>query len=209
MIQGSYYQHFLDSLDACMRAVEATDSDGTRLDIEDAFQRLCDMSRHVAETGRKQYLCGNGASSAFANHMALDWTKNGGVPTHSFSDSALLTAMGNDLGYEEAFSAPLGWYAKPGDQLIAISSSGNSVNIVNTIEVARSKGMSVATLTGLKPDNACRQRGDVNLYIPAKTYGMVECAHQVLLHVWLDRFMGITEWEREGFQNMNREQFKL
>jgi len=131
------------------------------------------------------------------------------VPTHAFSNSALLTAMGNDLGFEEAFAAPLSWYAQSGDLLVTISSSGNSANIIKTIETARSKGMSVVTLSGLKPDNKSRQLGDLNFYIPAKTYGIVECAHQVLLHLWLDKFMGVTEWEREGFQNMNKEAFNL
>jgi D-sedoheptulose 7-phosphate isomerase len=117
--------------------------------------------------------------------------------------------MGNDLGYEEAFSAPLSWYASSGDRLVTISSSGNSPNILKTIEVARAKGMSVITFSGLKPDNASRKLGDLNFYIPAKTYGIVECAHQVLLHVWLDMFMGVKEWEKTEEQNMRKEEFKL
>ncbi len=203
----SYYQNYVLSMDCALRGLEITDLKGEPLTHEEGIERLCAMTRKVAEGGRKQYLCGNGASAAFANHMALDWTKNGGIPTHSFSDSALLTAMGNDLGYEEVFSAPLSWYAKPGDQLVAISSSGNSPNIVRTIAVAREKGMGVITFTGLKPDNTCRALGDLNLYIPAKTYGVVECAHQILLHVWLDKYMGIREWEREAAQNMRKDEY--
>ena len=51
--------------------------------------------------------------------------------------------------------------------------------------------------------------GDLNFYIPAKTYGIVECAHQVLLHVWLDKYMGIVEWDRESYQNMHKDAFSL
>jgi D-sedoheptulose 7-phosphate isomerase len=201
----SYYQSYVSSMDCALRCLKITDITGKSLSHDEGFDQLCTMTRKVGDNGRKQYLCGNGASAAFANHMALDWTKNGGIPTHSFSDSALLTATGNDLGYEEVFSAPLSWYAKPGDQLVAISSSGNSPNIVRTIRVAREKEMGVITFTGLKPDNACRALGDLNLYIPAKTYGIVECAHQILLHVWLDQYMGICEWEREAAQNMRKD----
>jgi len=77
------------------------------------------------------------------------------------------------------------------------------------IETAREKGLSVITLSGLKPDNASRKLGDLNLYIPAKTYGVVECAHQILLHVWLDQFMDIREWDRESTQNMRKDEFTL
>jgi D-sedoheptulose 7-phosphate isomerase len=209
MTNSNYYQNYLMAHDTALKNLEISDRSGTRVDHEEGFNHLCKISETIRASGRMKYLSGNGASAAFANHMALDWTKNGGVPTHSFSDSALLTALGNDLGYEEAFAAPLKWYAMTGDLLVTISSSGNSLNIIRSIEVARAKGMAVVTLSGLKPDNSSRQMGDINLYIPAKTYGIVECAHQVLLHVWLDKFMGITEWEREGFQNMNNKAFSL
>lgn len=205
----NYYNNYLNAHDTALKGLEITDLEGATLEQDAGFDKLCEISAQIRDADRKKYLVGNGASAAFANHMALDWTKNGGVPTHSFSDSALLTALGNDLGYEESFAAPLDWYAKSGDLLITISSSGNSPNIVKTIEAARSKGMGVVTLSGLKPDNASRQMGDINLYIPAKTYGIVECCHQVLLHVWLDKFMGITEWERDGFQNMRKDEFTL
>jgi D-sedoheptulose 7-phosphate isomerase len=205
----SYYKNYLKAHDVALSSLEITDRGGAQLNQDAGFDQLCGISAQIRDAGRTKYLVGNGASAAFANHMALDWTKNGGVPSHSFANSALLTAVGNDLGYEEAFSAPLSWYAKSGDLLVTISSSGNSPNIVKTIEVARAKGMSVVTFSGLKPDNQSRQLGDINLYIPAKTYGIVECAHQVLLHVWLDKFMGISEWDRDGFQNMNKREFSL
>jgi len=205
----NYYAKYCASHDQALANLEISNRGSELLSHDEGFEALCELSQNVGEAGRKQYLVGNGASAAFANHMALDWTKNGGVPTHAFANSALLTAMGNDLGFEEAFSAPLSWYAKSGDLLVTISSSGNSANIIRTIETARSKGMGVVTFSGLKPDNQSRQLGDLNFYIPAKTYGIVECAHQVLLHIWLDKFMGITEWEREDYQDMNKEAFNL
>ena len=205
----NFYSNFLASHDQALQSLEITDRSGAPLKKEAGFETLCEWTRELQREGRKQYLAGNGASAAFANHMALDWTKNGGVPTHSFSDSALLTALGNDLGYEEAFAAPLNWYAGSHDMLATISSSGNSPNILKTIEVAREKDMSVVTFSGLKPDNASRKLGDLNFYIPAKTYGIVECAHQVLLHIWLDMFMDVREWEKTEEQNMRKDEFRL
>lgn len=205
----SYYQKYIKAHDQALGSLEITDIKGGALSFKAGFDALCKLSQTIRDGCRKKYLIGNGASAAFANHMALDWTKNGGVPSLAFANSALMTAMGNDLGYEEVFAAPLDWYAQSGDLLITISSSGNSPNIIKSIEAARNKKMQVVTLSGLRPDNKSRALGDVNLYIPAKTYGIVECAHQVLLHVWLDQFMGITEWEREGFQNMRKDAFSL
>jgi len=205
----SYYKKYLNVIDTALAKLEITSGDGSPVGQDQGFDTLCELAAQIRETKNVQYLVGNGASAAFANHMALDWTKNGKVMSHSFSDSALLTAMGNDLGYEEVFAVPLSQHAKRGDLLVAISSSGNSPNIVRAIEVAREAGMRVVTLSGLMPDNASRRLGDVNLYIPAKTYGVVECSHQVLLHVWLDKFMGITEWDRVGFQNMRNDKFSL
>lgn len=204
-----YYQQYQAAISTAMAGLDVTNRGGDVLSNDDGFDQLYSITKKVQEAGRKMYLVGNGASAAFANHMALDWTKNGRVPTHSFSDSALLTAMGNDLGYEEVFCAPLSWYAKSGDMLVTISSSGNSPNIIKTIECARGKGMGIVTFSGLKPDNKSRQLGDLNFYIPAKTYGIVECVHQILLHVWLDRFMGIEEWNKTEEQNMNAREFKL
>lgn len=192
MPQSQYYASFCETLSNSLDELVVTVRSGQIVEKEEAFDILCEKSASIRDAGRSMFLCGNGASAAFANHMALDWTKAGGVPTFSFSDSALLTAMGNDLGYEQAFSAPLSWYAKSGDMLVTVSSSGNSPNIIKVIETARSKGMEVLTFSGMKDDNRSRSLGDLNFYVPSETYGIAESAHQVLLHVWLDKFIGIS-----------------
>lgn len=191
MKNNGYYGAFCSALNVSLDTLEVTARSGQQIPKEKGFEVACRMSRAIAKSGRNMFLCGNGASAAFANHMALDWTKAGGVPTFSFSDSALLTAMGNDLGFEHAFSAPLSWYGKSGDLLVTVSSSGNSPNILKTIEVARSKGMEVITFSGMGADNRSRLMGDLNFYVPSKTYGIAESSHQILLHVWLDKYMGI------------------
>jgi D-sedoheptulose 7-phosphate isomerase len=204
----SYHENYTFAFTAALAALEVTNGEGTSLDPDEAFSNLCETIGALRESGRKQFMCGNGASATLSNHMALDWSKNAGVTTMSFSDSAILTAVGNDIGYEEVFSAPLRWYAEPGDQLVTISSSGNSPNILRALETAREFGLSIVTLSGLRPDNKSRKLGDLNFYVPAKTYGVVECVHHVLLHLCLDRFMGVKEWEKTEEQDMRVAAFK-
>ena len=113
----------------------------------------------------------------------------------AYNDLAYLTAIGNDLGYDQTFAQPVAWFAEPGDLLVTISSSGNSPNVLKAIAAAREKKIPVVTFSGLKANNASRQAGDANLFVPGWTYGLIECAHQVLLHAWLDAFMDVKGWE--------------
>lgn len=204
-----YFAAYASALHGALTQVSVRDLNGSELDIESGLAQWTDLSRGLKDNKGRQWICGNGASAAFANHMALDWTKNAGIPTFSISDSALITALANDMGVESMFSAPIGWLAESGDVLITVSSSGNSSNIIRAIETARGKGMKIVTLSGLKPDNASRKMGDLNFYIPGKTYGVVECTHQILLHMWLDKFLDVREWDRDTLQNMSADAFQL
>jgi D-sedoheptulose 7-phosphate isomerase len=199
----NFYQNYRNALSHALECVECTDKDGNLIDAQTAIDRLSALSRSTKETGNRQFLCGNGASAAFASHMASDWTKNAGVPTHCFSDHAILTAAVNDVGPDAMFAVPLRGYASQGDLLCTISSSGNSPNIIAALEEAGRIGLTRITLSGLKPDNASRRMGDVNLYVPAKSYGIVECAHQVLLHAWIDAYLGVEEWSLTTEQNLS------
>jgi D-sedoheptulose 7-phosphate isomerase len=82
---------------------------------------------------------------------------------------------------------PIKRFADTGDVLITVSSSGNSPNVIKAIEAAKELGLYAITLSGMKHDNQSRKRGDLNFYVPADTYGVVESSHQVLPHYWLDR----------------------
>src|SRR4029077_10841183 len=104
--------------------------------------------------------------------------KNAGVNAQAYNDVAFLTAIGNDLGYDQLFAQPLAWFGKKGALLATISRPGNSPNVLKAIAVARDKGMRVITFSGMKPDNGSRRAGDLNFYVPAWTYGAVECSHQ-------------------------------
>jgi D-sedoheptulose 7-phosphate isomerase len=127
--------------------------------------------------------------------MATDWMKNGGFAASAFNDSAALTCLANDLGYEQVFAAPLSRHARPGDLLIAISSSGRSTSILAGVAAARSKSAKVMTLSGFSGDNPLRSRGDMNFYVPNGLYGFVEIAHLSIVHAVLDLAMG---WRANG-----------
>ncbi|WP_010586366.1 SIS domain-containing protein [Schlesneria paludicola] len=203
-----YSQKYLQSLSSVLEQTES--SLGTeKTDLQTALAQSVEILKAVQASNGTQFFLGNGASAAFAEHMALDWTKNGGVRSLNPSSAVLLTALANDISYQDSFATFLDRYARAGDLVVTISSSGNSENVLRAITKAREIGMKVITLSGLKPDNSSRKSGDVNFYVPGRTYGIVECAHQVLLHMMIDAFMGIEEWARTGYQNMNVSQFQL
>ena len=203
-----YYQNYISALKATLDSLEASNQYG-ETDSASWLSSSQKITEECKQSSGRFIFIGNGASAAFASHMSLDWSKNGGVPCVPMFDLSHLTALGNDLGYDEVFATQIGWHGTPADVLITVSSSGNSPNLVRAIEVARERGMKVVTLSGLKPDNKSRAMGDLNLYIPAKTYGIVECAHQILLHAWLDHSMGVCEWDRDSTQNMNAASLQL
>ena len=122
-----------------------------------------------------------------ASHFAADLSKTAGIHTEVFFDLSLITAISNDIGYEHIFSLPLRQRAKKGDMLIAISSSGNSANILKAVEVAVEMGITVVTLTGMSRDNLLRTRGSLNVYVPTTSYGHTETCHALILHYWMDR----------------------
>lgn len=208
-MKENYFNSYLDSFTRSLSSLETTLLNGELIDLDQWLPSIESLTSDVQQRGGRFFFAGNGASAAFASHMSLDWSKNGGIPCLPLLDLSHLTALGNDLGYEEVFSTAIDWHGHENDLLITISSSGNSPNIIRAIESARKKGMKVVTLSGLKADNQSRKLGDLNLYISAKTYGIVECAHQVVLHAWLDHWMKIKEWDREETQNMRANDFQL
>ena len=131
-------------------------------------------------------LIGNGASASMASHFAADLAKNARLHTEVFSDLSLVTAIANDMGYENVFSEPLSRRAAAGDLLVAISSSGRSPNVLRAVQVARKLKLAVVTLSGMDEQNPLRAAGDLNFFVPAKTYGLAETCHFSILHHWMD-----------------------
>ena len=174
------------------------------------FEKVQKSLKKLKKNNKNIYFFGNGASAAFANHMALDFSKNGGILSKSLSDSAMLTALSNDYSCEKAMLEYLKIEDVSKDDLvITISSSGNSPNILNVLRHCKENNIKTLALSGLKIDNNSISLADYSIYVPMKTYGMVECIHQIFLHLILDEFMEIYEWDRGDVQNMNASNFKL
>jgi D-sedoheptulose 7-phosphate isomerase len=135
---------------------------------------------------KRIFFIGNGGSNSICSHMMEDWAKVLKYESFSFSDPALITCFSNDYGYEMAMLEWLKVYFKPDDVLVAISSSGNSPNINNAVDFAKKINSNIITLSGFKADNQLRAKGEINFYLDAESYGIVECYHQTILHIILD-----------------------
>lgn len=163
--------------------------ENNELDYELGIQKLVDCFTRHKEADSQIFFIGNGGSSAIASHMTADFMKNGGMKTYSLYDNAVTTCMGNDYGYEFVFSRPLEFLGQENDLLVAVSSSGNSVNIVNAIHAANKRNMKTITFTGFKEDNQSKQLGAVNVYVPSQKYGIVESIHNLMLQQVVDLIM--------------------
>ncbi len=188
---SNYASRYFDALDRISRGVATTDLTQAPIAFDDAISRFTKIVTD-AKTGRgKLMFVGNGGSASIASHMAIDFFKNGGTDALAFNDPMFLTCLSNDLGYENVFSFQVERFASKGDVLIAISSSGRSPNILNSVAAARKRGATVVTLSGFRDDNPLRRLGDLNLYVPSGEYGYVELIHCSLCHCVLDGLMNI------------------
>jgi len=184
-----YFDNYVLKVATALKNMSVTTHEGQSLEKDEGLVQWCQITRRLKDENHVMYFVGNGASAMMAGHMAADASKNGQFRSQAFNDVALMTAVSNDIAYEQCFAVPLKRFANVGDVLVTISSSGNSPNIIRAIEAARELGLAVITVSGMKPDNRSRQMGDVNFYVPGETYGIVESSHQALLHCWLDRLM--------------------
>ena len=173
-----------------IRGATATEDGGRSLSIEQAFDRVRQGAHAAHDAGNKIIFIGNGGSAGIASHLAIDFSKNGGLRALAFNDPSALTCLGNDLGYENVFAKQIEFHARPGDMLIAISSSGRSPNILAAVKMARSRDCRVVTFSGFDERNDLRRTGDVNFYVRSSEYGFVEVAHLALCHAILDLDMG-------------------
>ena len=168
-------------------STEITDGACEPQDTEAAIVGLVALLKDLRQRRGHLFIIGNGGSAGVASHAVTDFVNVGKLRATTLHDSALLTCMSNDYGYEAAFAQILSTVASPGDVLIAVSSSGQSKNIRNAATTMRELGGTVITLSGLKRDNPLRALGDVNIWLNSTDYGMVEIGHQFVLHNLADR----------------------
>lgn len=162
----------------------ATNLEQINISLEKAIEEIIKCINSIGD--KKVIAIGNGGSAAIASHLANDLCKTDNIKAICFSDYSYITCMANDFGYECVYENGIEMFADKGDILIAISSSGNSKNILRAVSKAKEKECKVITLSGFKEDNKLRSEGDINIYIPKEHYGYVELSHQIILHMITD-----------------------
>jgi D-sedoheptulose 7-phosphate isomerase len=143
---------------------------------------------------KQVFTIGNGGSSSTASHLAADLSKNTtGANTRRFritslnDNAAIVTAIANDLGYENVFVEQLINLIRPGDVLIAVSASGNSPNIVRAIRYAQEQSAHVAALLGFDGGEAAKL-ADNAIVVPSSDFGIVEDLHLAINHILVEYF---------------------
>lgn len=179
----------LEQFQKVVHGTTATNAIHAETLLEDSIVKIHNLLIDTKDNKRDLYIIGNGGSAAIASHAVIDFMNVGKISAHTLHDSATLSCMANDYGYENTFSNVVTLTLKPKDILIAISSSGQSENIIRAAESAKKLDATVITLSGFDADNKLRKLGELNFWCDSRDYGMVEIAHQFILHNISDRFM--------------------
>ena len=174
--------------------------------LEQAAKVIC----KAIKERRDIYTIGNGASASIAQHWACDYAKGSSqldpengqflkVRVHSLaSNIPLMTAISNDISYDEVYSYQLERLGAAGDVLIAISSSGNSPNVVRAIEAAIKEKMYVITLTGFDGGESMKLSNQylqgVNVHVDCPEYEAAEDCHQAIMHM-IAKYIRKTMWK--------------
>ena len=174
---GSYLAGYVEESVWAASSIEPAALDRTAAILLDAYTR-----------GAGVFSCGNGGSASIANHLQCDHMK--GVRTATdlaprvvslSANVELITAIANDIAYEDVFTYQLQSQSRPGDVLIAVSSSGRSPNIVRALTWAREHGLRTIALTGFDGGDA-RAVAEVTIHVDGANYGIVEDLHQAIMH---------------------------
>jgi D-sedoheptulose 7-phosphate isomerase len=185
------WKEYLAALSGVLAGLSVRDAEGRELDPDEGLNRWVELAWGVKLAGGCAYFIGNGASASMACHFSTDVSKNAKIRSQVFTDPALITAMANDIHYDDVFAEPLSWLMQPSDLLVAVSSSGNSPNIVKAVRTARERGGKIVTLSAMGPENTLRALGDLNIYIAAPTYGLAESGHAAIMHHWTDKLVNL------------------
>ncbi len=174
---GSYVLEYSKTLHEVLTAIDPKS-------LEEGLELL--KSTHTE--GKRIYVAGNGGSSAVGEHLCCDWTLGTDRKTYQpmktyslASNLSVLTALANDVGYDQVFSEQVRTLVEEGDLLILISSSGNSKNIVNAAHMAKKNKIRTLSFTGFSGGELARVT-DVSIRVNFPNYGLVEDAHQILMH---------------------------
>ncbi len=158
-------------------------------DYSDVIEAAGELLIKTLKQGGKLLLCGNGGSAADCQHIAAEFVvryekKRQALAAIALTtDSSILTAHANDFDFETVFSRQVEAIANEKDCLIAISTSGNSKNILKAVHAAKLKGMTVVALTGCEGGNLSRQ-ATVSVIVPSTVTARIQEAHILIGHWW-------------------------
>ncbi len=156
--------------------------------LEADIKKACETAVATLKAGGKILLCGNGGSAADAQHIAAELTgryktERGALAGIALTtDTSALTAIGNDYGYEFVFSRQLEALGREGDLLIAISTSGNSGNVLKALELARKIGIKTIGLSG-RAGGAMNELCELNLVVPSNDTPRIQEMHIMIGHI--------------------------
>ena len=185
MKQDRIRQLFNDSIDTKLAALDVLPAE---------IIRAGESMLHALQDQKKILSCGNGGSAADAQHFSSELLNRFEKERCSLAamalstDSSTITSIANDYSYNEIFSKQIKGLGQAGDVLLAISTSGNSKNIINAIYAAHSKGMKVVALTGKEGGDIApiMQAEDVELRVPSKSTARIQEVHLLIIHCLCD-----------------------
>ena len=167
---------------AILEKAEFSDHEGDSLDYKNGIQKNLKMLESLRNRCGNLFLVGNGGSAGVVSHILTDFINVNKLNARTLHESSLLSCMSNDYGYENSFSEPLSTLAREKDLLIAVSSSGRSLNIHNAVKSVKKAGGEAITLSGFGENNPLRSMGDLNVWLGSTGYGLVEIGHLFYLH---------------------------
>ena len=177
--------HFLESAELKKQAAEV---------LADPIGNAADLMFSVLTQGNKILACGNGGSAADCQHFAAELVgrfEKERLPLPAMAlttDSSIMTAVGNDYSFRDVFTKQVQAFGQPGDLLLAISTSGNSANVMDAIEAAHDREMTVVALTG-KGGGAIGQmltENDVHICVPHDRTARIQEVHLLVSHCICD-----------------------
>ncbi len=154
----------------------------------DQIENIIEIIVNTSKNNGTVYIVGNGGSASIASHVSVDFTKTTNIISKTFNDSNLITCFANDFGYENWVKEAVKSYCNNNDTLILISSSGQSLNIINAARYCKESNISLVTLSGFKSDNPLSKIGNENIYINSNSYNFVEMSHHIILVSIVDIF---------------------
>lgn len=160
----------------------------------DRLEQLGETLMRAYRNGKRVFVLGNGGSASTSSHMAADMAKNTISANMrrfrilSLNDNmAMMTALANDLRYENVFVEQLEHFIEPGDVLIAISGSGRSENVLRAMRYARGQSAEVVALLGFDGGPAV-ELADLAIVVSSDDYGVIEDVHLVINHILVESF---------------------